>query len=344
MALRFIESFETYGAVNTEVDDLIPRMSGKWDEIKYYTNFANIKLADGANDGIGLRMTSGENSIAKYFDNQETWIVGFWLKVDSWYPGSNRDLLRIRDGQSDQVVIRIDGPDKTLVVEANDVEVGNSSALNTGEWYFIELETTIDSTASGTYDLRINEVSEVNGTAVTSKSGNDYAQGIMFYNDSTTYVIDDIYIADGTNGVNSPLGKCVISVHYPTDDAVTSDWSPSTGSDHFAVVNDTVRDSTTYVSTDTNTDEDMFKFTPNESQRMYGIQLSLEGASNGSEVKGLRGIVRFDGNDSVVEEIILAGANTPTSLVLISDYQVNTSDAWTLTAVNSSEFGCEKLS
>ncbi len=344
MALRFIESFETYGAVNTEVDDLIPRMSGKWDEIKYYNAFSDMKLVEGVNGGIGLRMTSGLNSLAKYFDNQETWIVGFWLKVDSWYPGSGRDILRILDDTDIQVAISLDGPNQKLLVEANGVNMGASSAIDTSTWYFIELETTIDSTASGTYDLRIDEVSEVNGTAVTSKSGNDYAQSIMFYNDQTTAVIDDIYIADGTNGVNSPLGRCVVSVHYPTDDAATSDWSPSTGSDHFAVVNDTVRDATTYVSTDTNTDEDMYKFTPEESQRMYGIQLSLEGASNGSEVKGLRGIVRFDGNDSTVDEVILAGANTPTSLVLISEYQVNTSNRWTLPSVNSSEFGCEKLS
>ena len=231
-----------------------------------------------------------------------------------------------------------------MLVEANGVELGDSSALNTGEWYFIELETTIDSSASGTYDLRIDEVSEVNGTAVTSTSGNDYAQGIMFYNDQTTYVLDDIYIADGTNGVNAPLGKCVVSVAYPTSDSNTSDWDPSAAVDHYTLVNDSIRDATTYVATDTNTDEDMYVFSPNESQVMHGIQLTVEGASNGSEVKGIRGIIRFDSNDSTVDEVILAGANTPTSLVLVSDYQINTSDEWIITAVNNSEFGCEKIS
>ncbi len=78
-------------------------------------------------------------------------------------------------------------------------------------------------------------------------------------------LIDDWYICDATGSANNDfLGDVVISAHNPIGDGYLTDWSPSTGSDHYALVdsipmNDQPDDGT-YNATSTVGETEMFTY------------------------------------------------------------------------------------
>ncbi len=344
MALRFIESFDAYGPVNTASDVLRTRVSGKWDVWSAWSADTDIKLVDGVESGLGLQMVNGICLIGKHFDNQGQWIVGFYLKVDNFYDASSRQLLRFRDGTTTQSHVTITA-DRRLELFADGVSQGTTDVLVEGDWYLIEIDITFKTDATGTCDLYIDGVLEANGSSVvTAGTANEYAQDIRIYSDATTLSIDDVYMADGTAGVNSPVGYFQVKASYPTSDSTPSAWDVSTGSDHYALVSDTTRDTTDYVYTDVNTEEDMFNFTAPTEDTIHGIQLSVEAASSGSEIKEFKSIIRHGGNDSTTSVNLMAGPNTPTTILTLSDYQVGTSNAWTGATIAAADFGCEKVS
>ncbi len=345
MALRFIESFDAYGIVGTESDVLRTRVSGKWDVWAQYAQDSDLKLVDGVETGQALRLTNGISIIGKHFDNQGRWIVGFYLKVDSFY-ANNRQLLRFRDGTTTQCHITHTGStSKTLELFADGVSQGETSALNVGQWYLIEVDITFKTDATGECNLWVDNSLQVNGSSVvTAGTANNYAQDIRFYSDQSTINLDDIYMADGTAGINAPVGYFQIKASYPTSDSTPSDWTVSTGGDHYALVSDTTRDTTDYVYTDVNAEEDMFNFTAPTEDTIHGIQLCVEAASSGSEIKEFKGIIRHDGNDSTTSANLMAGPNTPTTILTLSDYQVGTTTAWTGATIAAADFGCEKVS
>lgn len=71
--------------------------------------------------------------------------------------------------------------------------------------------------------------------------------------------IDDLVFSTG--GV---MGQpCYIRTFVPTSDVSVSGWSPSTGTDHFAVVDETVANSTDYLTASTGNPKDVFAFSGN---------------------------------------------------------------------------------
>jgi len=342
MALRFIDGFETYGPVSTSTRVLQEAMSGRWDCLQSYAD-ADISIQAGAHGGLSLFMDSSDDYITKTLDNQQTWVVGFWLKMDTYY-GSVRPFLLLYDGTNKQCEIRIDSPNKKLEVWTDQTYRGESTTvLDLDTWYFVEAKFVIDATASGTYELKINGTSEVSGSAVTSDSGNDYASSLTILNNYNNFYIDDLYICDGTAGLDDFLGLCKVSVSYPTSDSSPSAWTTSTGSDHYALVNDSERDTSEYVYTDTNTNEDMYNFTVSEVGTILGLQFGVECSANGSVVKEFRAIVR-NGNDSNASKVIMGGVESPQSILVAAEYLPGTSTAWTNTTINATDFGCEKVS
>ena len=340
--LRFLDSFDAYGAVGANLSTLKTTMSGKWDSLETYVggNTA-FELVDGVYGGIGLSFNFNYDSLAKTFDNQQIWILGFWIQFS--IISNNNYVLQLLDGTNNQVSLRTLTSPTRLGVYAVDTLV-NSVNISTGQWYFLELYADIQNGASGYCELKLDNITVVSGNADTSRSGANQASSIKFFTQTNRFYIDDLYIADGQPGINTFLGQSTISVVYPESDVVTN-WAPSTGSDHYALINDTVRNTSTYVSTDTNNAVDSFIFPAGGyGSTIHGVQLCLEVASDGSDPKELEGIITFDSNESAVTKKVLGGINTPDTILIPAEYQINTTNAWTSSSIHAANFGCKKLS
>ncbi len=344
MALRFIDGFETYGPVSTGFHDIAEAMSGRWDGMQWNNgSVSDITIQAGMGTGLSLYLDGADNYLSKSLDQQQTWIIGFWIKFDSFY-SSVRSFLRVYDGEDIQCEVKVDGASKKLEVWTNDLYRGESTAIVVDEWYFVEVKFVIDATAAGTYELKIDGVTEVSGSAITSETGNDYANSFCIMNQWNDFYLDDLYVCDGTAGLNDFLGPCKVNAFYPTSDSTPSAWTTSAGTDHFALVNDSTRDTTDYLYTGTNTNEDMYNFTVSGGSLVLGVQLGVEGASEGTAAKGITAIIRDGGNESTVSQVIMGGPATPRGVLAVAEYLPGTSTGWTNSTINSTDFGFEKVS
>ena len=342
MALRFIDGFETYGPVNTSVVDLQEAMSGRWESLQWSSGAAtNISIQAGAHTGLSLFLDGGSNYITKTLDAQQTWVIGFWVNWANFF-NALRTFLIIYDEETYMCRVRRNVGDK-LELWTNGVKRGETAALNEDQWYFLEVKFVIDTTSSGYYELKLDDTTIISGNAITSRSGNNYANAMVLRNDFNEVYIDDLYICDGTTGLNDFLGPCKVNVTYPTSDSAPSTWTTSTGVNHYALVNDSERDTSDYVYTDTDTNEDMFNFSVGTPGTILGIQLGIECASNGTEVKEFQAIVR-NVNDSTVSKALIGGANTPQSILVIAEYLPGTTTVWSDSTINATDFGCKKVS
>ncbi len=340
--LRFLDSFDAYGEVGANFSTLKTTMSGRWDLLNSLIspNTAFV-LIPGNYSSCGLSLVSNYASMAKTFDNQQIWLLGCWIKFISISNGSS--IIELLDGPNTQVSIEGWTSPYNLRVYAVDTLVG-SIEINLDQWYYLEFYADIQNAATGFCELRLDNTTVISGNADTSRSGVNQASAIRFAVEAGSFYIDDLYIADGQPGINTFLGKSTISVVYPESDVVTN-WSPSTGSDHFALVNDTVRNTSTYVSTDTVNAIDSFIFPAGGyGSTIHGVQLCLEVASDGSDPKELEGIITFDSNESAVTKKVLGGINTPDTILIPAEYQINTTNAWTSSSIHAANFGCKKLS
>jgi hypothetical protein len=91
--------------------------------------------------------------------------------------------------------------------------------------------------------------------------------------------IDDLYVLDTSGSLNNDfLGDVRVDAHYPvTPDGTNHAWTPSTGSDNFAMVDEVTPNITDYNSTNTPDAVDTFHMEAfkNSGASIKGLQLSL---------------------------------------------------------------------
>ena len=125
-----------------------------------------------------------------------------------------------------------------------------AGTMAAGVFYYLEWNVKLHDTA-GRIILRLNGVPIISLTDIDTDLGRGKAfagigpRGYAY--------VDDLYILDTSGSTNNTfLGDTRVDAHYPvTPDGTHHDWTPSTGSDNFAVVDDPVCNTTDYNSTTT---------------------------------------------------------------------------------------------
>lgn len=130
-----------------------------------------------------------------------------------------------------------------------------------GDWVYCEFRFLLDDIA-GVGEIRINGVVEATFTGDTNGgTGQSIAvEQIMFSPNTSALQFDDFYwLVKDSSGYNDYLGDVFVETVRPTVDGNSSDWTPSIGSDHYAMVDEDGMDSdTTYLSTATLEDTELF--------------------------------------------------------------------------------------
>jgi hypothetical protein len=245
MALRFIDGFDHGGNITANLT------------AKYASNtngFLNTG-ASGVRTGTGSLSIIGTSTLltTKVLPTSgSTAIIGIAMRAGNSASWNGGDLLRIQEGSTVHVALGITASGE-LTVKRNTTVLGTSAAVITlrNNWYYIEIKTTIHDSA-GTYEVRVD------GTNVLSATGQDtqnagtatwntlVIRGVDVGGDS---YLDDLYICDGSGTTNNDfLGDCKVETIYPqTGNGTHTDFTPSTGTDRGAMVDEAVPDSdTTY--------------------------------------------------------------------------------------------------
>lgn len=356
MALVFIDGFDHYA---------IADLGKKWTSV---ATEAGSTLSMDAGRVYGqslkaLRATNGKSSsIVKSITSAYKGIVGFALYMTAYTTLTNGQqrasmaitTLHVAGASNTFLLVQSDG---TLAVYNNDgiygfifggifLIAGGSIPLNT--WTYLEL--TWDYTLSGgthaSWAIRVNGIEEAAGEFISTRAPVSAVQVLgsstssYYYNGSIW--IDDLYILGGTTGQVDPYGDVQIQARMPTADGTNHGGTPSTGSDNFAMVDETLADVSDYVTFPTVGLVDTYateQVDPGTS--IAAIQVST--LSNKDE-EGSCAVVASIYHDAAVHDHIQPSGVSITSKFNTFVFETDPDgDAWTDDSFNACEFGVKKV-
>jgi hypothetical protein len=325
MSLRFIEGFDHYNSILQ-----------KWTTAAVAPAFTS----SGTRFGVGQCLSIGNNNISKGMDNQATWIVGAAVYESTLVTATVISLL---DSSAPQMEVRATNLGALQVVRGGNTQLGITAngILSPAVWYYLEFKATINN-STGSYEVRVNGVNVLSATGVdTQDTANAYANQIMF-SGTTQYSYDDIYMCDGTGSTNNDfLGDVRVDTIFPTADGSSTDFTPSTGTDNYAMVDDATPDSdSTYVSSSTLNDIDLYTYGDLQSLTgaVYGVQSLIFARKDDAGARSVAPVIKTGATTAVGSDFAL-GASYTYGRQIFETNPANGSTAWTISDVNNSEFG-----
>lgn len=296
-----------------------------------------------------LEGTDDDSRLERVIAAKSTVIVGCAARIvtsedgkflEFGYQGNPRLHFRIED-------------DLTITFRKDDgTQLASSAAaglaLNENVWFHFETKLVVDGT-NGSIELRVNEEEFINVTGLNTDPAGDGVVGDITFRAGAGggggdgYYLDDVYVLDtaGTR-LNDFLGDCRIETLQPSADTAQEDFTPVSGGDNYAEVDDPERDEdSTYNHSDVVGAKDMFTMenlstTPDT---IFALQATISARKTEAGTRGLAGVLDVGGTDySGVEHLLNED-------YLYEMYIFETSPAtgspWTGSEVDGAEAGYE---
>ena len=279
-------------------------------------------------------------------------LARFWF---SSLPGFNNSRPVLFEFGNDPANVR----QCKLVVNTNGALaiLGNSNTqlytttvpvITTATWNHVEL---VVNTSDGSGSVYVNGVSTLTWTADATIQGSVFNVGSHISLSSNSNIIAAMFMKDyviwdstGTQN-NSVMGTVFVRRLKPTDDVTLGDWSPSTGSTGFNLLNKTTPNDTTYLSApDT---------LPSADMRFNVENLSPDITS----IRALISVIRsrkIDGGDGNIQTAVSPdgtnwdnGDDRPITSAFQYDFDISelnpaTAAAWTPVAVDSAQLRIDR--
>lgn len=349
MALLFIDGFEYGGAFLSDYADV-------WDVVGGTASAPAVPGRRPGTYGVWLPQSGFAANVAslkkKLPSHPATIVVGFAFQVDG--TGGGLAMLHFVDGTSTQIALawQNDGTVQflrnglfgTVVATSAATPLSASSGLNV--WHWIEVKITF-STTVGTIDFKVDGTSYLSITgANTSASGHAYCDGVVIGSarastSSDKFLYDDLYICDTTGTeYNDFLGDVRVDRVYLAGDGTHQDFTPSSGTRHFALVNENVDNTADYVQATAVGAEETYTLDGTNLNAVTGSILGVQVTSKAEDPTGNRSLqsaCRSGSSEGVGTSRVLPTIYTPEHDFFSKDPA--TSAAWTLAAIKTAEFG-----
>lgn len=229
-------------------------------------------------------------------------------------------------------------------------------ALEPDKWTYIEVRMKISNTA-GEIEVKINGVQRLNLTSTDTQGDSGSTEfdtvrmvggeGLSNTDTSEQWFIDDFYALDASGSSNTTfLGPIKVESLFPTAEGTTINFTPSTGTDNSANVDDNPKnDDTDYnSSSDTASNKDLFTTgnLSNLTGNIKAVQVVNQAKVEEPGAIGLQSIVSegtpTQGTGSVIE---IADPSVYKDVKHIFETNPDTSSAWVVSEVNGMEIGYE---
>jgi len=210
-------------------------------------------------------------------------------------------------------------------------------------WYFLEFSVTFHA-STGTVEVFVNDVSVLSLTGQnTISTANAYANAFGINGITNGVYMDDIYLVTGTGGTTTTRlgpGARFWPMVASAGDGTNAQFTPSTGTDNGAMVDDsTPDDDTTYNSSTTIGNKDTYNFAAlGRTGDVKGVFIRNMCRSD-SGAAGVRNIARIGGTDYFSGAMALTTSYT--LQVSIHELSPATSSPWTVSEIDGAEFGVE---
>lgn len=284
------------------------------DSFDHYTNLSLKWASGGAAIGAfgrlgtnGLRFGNATpQNISKVFAAAKTTLIaGMAFRPNA--VGSDFYIFAFQDGGTTQVDVRY-GTDGRLRVTRAGTTIGQgNTVLPNNVFTHIELKVTINDT-TGSFELRVNGVTEVSGTNVDTKNtANATADRITLFPTGSgsafgTADWDDVYVCDDTAPNASFLGDVRIHALLPNAAGFYAQWTPSAAVANYTTVDENPpNDDTDYISSATVGQIDSYAFTdlPANVAAVLAVQVCMDARKDDAGTREIAALVRQSAADAV---------------------------------------------
>lgn len=189
----------------------------------------------------------------------------------------------------------------TLYNQAGVVIATAPSSWTLSVWQYLEVKY-VPSSSAGVCIVRVNETEVINVSGATTNTGITTIDTI-FFDPRLGNVMDDMYLLDLVDETatvgranNDFLGDVRVAHSYPTSDGTTTSMTPSTGTNHAALVDEVPPNTTDYVSAlaGGGTVKDLYQVTdlPAAAVTVFGVRTLLYAAKTDAGAAALKPMIR----------------------------------------------------
>lgn len=337
MALKWVEGWDQYGTTVTAT------AVGLQARYPVATVAANPIVRAGRLFGQSISNSNGVSNtklMTPNLGNMATVIVGSAFYFDNDF-SDRLIVLWEDDGATEGFNVRLTSSGTLQAYRGNSLLATSGAVISEDTWYYLEMKVTVAN--SGSYEIRVNGVNVLSGSADTRAGAtNDYANRVEFYiriNNNT--FIDDTYICDASGSDNNDfLGDSRVETLYPTADGSSSDFTPSTGMDNYAMVDDEsggLDSDSTYVESSTTNHRDTYTFTDLTTINLIrGIQFTAIARKTDVTDYDLEPVL-----DTTAQAAVTVNDTNYAQFSQIYENNPDTAAAWLDSEINGSEFGYE---
>jgi hypothetical protein len=318
-----------------------------YDDLKYTaSSIIGITYAStyGSDGGYGIELYNSSWLRRTFASTYTTLIVGVRFNLVSFSPTA--DMLAFYDSTSVQIALRVQS-DGSITVHRGTTEISTSATnlVSLSTWYYVEMKIVFSQTV-GTVDVELDGTSIISDTAEdTCNTANAYANGVQITAGSAQRIyVDDLYVCDDSGTTNNAmLGDIKITTLYPTSDSATNnDFTPSTGSDNYALVDDPQLSSfdTDYVESSTVGHKDTYGMTTySETGTILGVQVCSAVKNTDTGTMAVRNLCRSGTTPTDNEGSSFSLSQTEQGNLTVWEEEPTDTTAWTTTNLNNAEFG-----
>jgi len=276
--------------------------------------------------------------------NPTTVIVGFRHKGDLYHSSGTYSSLAFRVNGTTQCWFGMLRGGRIGFYRGSTLLFSSSRCYELQAWSYFEFKVTFSLTV-GTVDVKVDGVSVISETGVNTcyEGTNEYTDQFYIGNGTSEYVyFDDLYVCDATGLYNNDfLGDVKVDLLYPTSDGTYTDFTPSTGIDHFALVDDPqLLSDTDHNESSTIGHKDNYGMTTYSSgATIFGLQISAAVKNTDVGTMNVRTLLRSGGTPADTEGSSVVLSQTMTGIQTTYDREPIDSVAWTTTNINNAEFG-----
>lgn len=262
----------------------------------------------------------------------------------------NMGLLFIRHTSTTQVFISLNASGQVTAYRGTTLLGTSTAALAVGVEHFLEIKVVIHN-STGSIEVRAN------GGTILSLSGVDTQQtgsatwdevvlgkAVTANSNQITWDFDDFSAHDGSgSNWNTFMGDHAWKLRLPTANGTTRDWTPSTGTDDFAVVDDVPPDGDTSYLEAANVGDLVtmgFEDADIDGASIDAVVVVAQIEKTDAGTAGHKAALRISGTDYLSAE--KAVPSTYALVPAIFELNPATSAPFTETIFNGMEIGAEK--
>jgi hypothetical protein len=343
MGIEYFDGFDEYSTA---------QVTRYWNSVGSNVTTSNT----GRNGSNGLRITGGNGWCAKGLGAVATRTVGFAMRFAVMPSTGSLAFLGFYDSAatSQQVTLSISTSGFIQVRRGSNggTLLGTSAvALTLGTWYYFEVTATIHPTA-GVVTVYVNGVAVIILTGQNTRNTANTSTDTVVLCDSQpsnagsclgnvgTVDFDDFYCRDDS----TMIGDCRVETVLATGNGATINWTPLAGSNWQEISRNPATDDASYNVSAVAGDVDLYTFAP------------LPTTTGTVQAVATVVVVRNDSAGTFTEQPIYRSGGTnyfgslrnvpSTSYLAFFDSQTtdpNTSAAWTITAVNTAQYGIKRI-